>query len=491
MFKSNRFARGGFVKRPLLRFTIFLACALAAALGFANSLTIPNENALPGDSSWELTNPAFNSEIEGYASDVSVQANNAIKFFISTDDPQATVSIYRVGWYGGVGGRKLYGPVTVNTTRQSHPAADPSTGYLDAGWTANLMVWVPSRTAGTLKAWTSGFYLAKVTGTTSGYQCYIPFVVREPNRNSDLLFNSGVLTYAAYDFWGGSCFYSNPRATRISLNRPYQRSYGAGDFLNWEIQMVRFLEREGYDVTYETDIDLHHGRNYWSTHKALLFVGHDEYWTYEMRQNVENARLWTQSIGNFAANTCYWQVRLEPDAAGNADRTIVCYKYDADTLDPYAAIQDPVHQSRITTMWRDPVLNRPEGALFGTEYIGDSFYGDITVTNASHWVFKNSGLTNGSVLTGLLGYEVDGVDTSTPSGATVLSSSTTPFGQSSMAIYTSTAQGTVFSTGSMQWSWGLDSYGTAWLWPQPNYVSPAAQQITRNVLYKFITKKTP
>lgn len=474
----------------LLRSFLFALGAVVAMAASANTIT--NENALPGDPGWELNNPAFNREIEGYSNLTSVQSGNAIKFFISTDDTKSTINIYRVGWYGGVGGRKVYGPVTLRTSRQPMGTPDPVTGYLDAGWKYGTTIWVPSGTPGTAAAWTSGFYVAKITGLTSGYQCYIPFVVREPNRTSDLLFNSGVFTYAAYDFWGGSCFYSSPRATRISLNRPYQRSFGAGDFLNWEIQMVRFLEKNGYDVTYQTDVDLHVGRNYWANHKALLFVGHDEYWTYEMRQNTENALSWGQCIGNFAANTCYWQVRLEPDAAGNANRTIVCYKYDAATSDPYMTMTGAQYQKRITTMWRDPILNRPEGKLFGTQYMGDPYYGDIIVSNTSNWVYKNAGLVDGAVLTGILGYEVDHVDpAASPSNLTILSNSPTTFGPSNMATYIAPSGGTVFSTGSMQWSWGLDGYGTAWLWPQPYYVSAAAQQITNNVLTKFTTGNYP
>ena len=478
-FQSKVGKRWGALVRPLaLGLSLLLAVSAAA-----NPIT--DENKRAGDRAWELDNPAFHREIEGYASETSVQGGNTFKLMLSADDAQCEVDVYRIGWYGGVGGRLVNGPVTVNTSRQATGTPDPTTGYLDANWPVTTTVKVPR------SGWASGFYLVKVTGLTSGYQCYVPFVVRESNRSSDLLFTSGVLTYAAYDFWGGQCFYSGPRATRISLNRPYERSYGGGDFLNWEIQMVRFLEREGYDVTYQTDIDLHHGRNFHANHKALLFVGHDEYWTSEMRQYTEYAKTFGQSIGNFASNTCYWQVRLEPDAGGNSDRTVVCYKYDAAASDPYALKTGSYYKSRITTTWRDPILNKPEAALFGTEYMGDPFYGDMTVTNANHWAFKNSGLTNGSVLTGLLGYEVDKVDTASPSGITVLASEPTTFGASSMAVYTTPAGGTVFSTGSMQWSWGLDAYGTAWLWPQPNYVSPAAQQITRNVLYKLITRRNP
>jgi hypothetical protein len=58
----------------------------------------------------------------------------------------------------------------------------------------------------------------------------------------------------------------------------------------WEYNMVRWLERNGYDVTYSTDIDTHSRPDFWKGHKAWLSVGHDEYWSDEMRRHVEAAR---------------------------------------------------------------------------------------------------------------------------------------------------------------------------------------------------------
>jgi len=89
--------------------------------------------------------------------------------------------------------------------------------------------------------------------------------VRDDQRNLDLLFNSSVNTYEAYNHWGGYSFYlpKLPKlpAIKVSFNRPYPRGNGAGDFLTCEYNMLRFLEREGYDVTHCTDVDIHENGN--------------------------------------------------------------------------------------------------------------------------------------------------------------------------------------------------------------------------------------
>ncbi len=96
---------------------------------------------------------------------------------------------------------------------------------------------------------------------------------------------------------------------------------------SYEYPAVRFLEREGYDVTYATDVNVHENSSLLLSHKADLIFGHGEYWSWEIRTNVVAARDKGVSLGIFAANTCYWQVRYEPSVAGGvADRTLVGYE---------------------------------------------------------------------------------------------------------------------------------------------------------------------
>jgi hypothetical protein len=206
-----------------------------------------------------------------------------------------------------------------------------------------------------------------------------------------------------------------------------------------------------------------------------------------MRNAIEQARDSTQKVnlGFFSANTGYWRVRMEPSTSGVPNRVMVCYKDAA--LDPQGT----------TGLWRDPPNNRPENGLIGVMYVGDNSYDqlggyDFVVTNSADPYYANTGLTNGTHLSQLVGYEWDAVvnNSFTPSGITILSSSPTtattiapslPPGTSpniSNAVrYTAPSGAKVFATGSIQWMWGLDSLNTS-----PPRVDVRAQQLFVNVL---------
>ncbi|MEO5968548.1 MAG: N,N-dimethylformamidase beta subunit family domain-containing protein, partial [Bdellovibrionia bacterium] len=243
-----------------------------------------------------------------------------------------------------------------------------------------------------------------------------------------------------------------------------------------EYNMVRFLEREGYDVTYATDVDTHENPDLLLSHKGFLSVGHDEYWSKEMRDHVEAARDSGIHLGFFAANVSNWQIRFEPSNFNEvADRTITCYK-DGNL--------DPIKDNQVTFNWRSPSVNRPEAQMIGVMYRFDPVNADIVIENNSHWVFDNTGLKSGDHLPGLLGYEVDQIFDSSPAGIVRLAHS--PYliegvGHfSDMTIYTAPSDAFVFATGSMQWNWGLDDYGAPQL--RPALSSFGAQQMTRNIL---------
>src|SRR4051794_3823633 len=54
---------------------------------------IQDENALPGTTSWQLTNPATNREIEGYASVTSVNQGKKISLFVNTADANYAIDV--------------------------------------------------------------------------------------------------------------------------------------------------------------------------------------------------------------------------------------------------------------------------------------------------------------------------------------------------------------------------------------------------------------
>src|SRR5438105_7426078 len=393
-----------------------------------------------------------------------------------------------MGWYGGAGARRVLGPVSLPGVRQTIPAPDPTTGIIECHWTSPYSVAVGTD-------WTTGIYLVKLTAGTGGQQKFVKFVVRDDASTANHYFQEAVTTAEAYNNWGGKSLYSfnstnSQQAVKVSFDRPFSDGGGTGTFLwQWEYNMVRFLEREGYDVAYCTNIDTARLGTLLLLHKDFIDVGHDEYWSWDMRSNVENARAQHINLAFFAGNTCYWQIRLEPNSSGAADRTIVAYKETALTQDPYAIDKTKTNNNLVTTNWRSAPVNDPESKLVGVMYQYNPVNADIVIDNVSGapWVFTGTGLTTGSHLGGLLGYEVDAIATGSPSPITRLGHS--PYQNTSvnppvtnysdMTVYTGSGA-TVFATGSIQWAWGVDSWNAG-----ASLVNPAAQQITRNVLHQF------
>ncbi|MCB0142669.1 MAG: hypothetical protein KDE50_22395, partial [Caldilineaceae bacterium] len=332
----------------------------------------------------------------------------------------------------------------------------------------------------------------------NGYGNYIPFVVRDDNRNGGFLFQSGVTTYQAYNnfpddgFTGKSLYTVNsygantisgsPSAVKVSFNRPYANN-GAGDFFKWEYNLLRWLEKEGYDLVYSTDFDLHNNPSRPLDFTAFLSAGHDEYWTKPMYDAVENARDAGVHLAFFGANHIYWQARLEPDSNGNPDRTMVVYK-NGDI--------DPVSDPALTTIkWRD--LGRPEQELIGIQYASynDSSNNNTNyvVANSNNWIYNGTGFADGDSVTNIVGYEVDSYQPVYPlpanlnysllsnssfidaDGATIVANS---------SIYQAPSGAWVFAAGTMSWSWALDRVG---------YTDARIQQTTHNVLNQFLSSQ--
>lgn len=495
------------------------------------------ENKKNGTTEWQLTNPAIKHEIEGYASLTSVNRGEEIKLFVNTKEPSYTIEIFRMGWYDGAGGRKMASAIKRNAVKQPLPIVTQDTGLIECNWLDPYTLKIPNNPNDPTQ-WMSGFYLAKLTASKSSKQSYIIFVVRDDSRPSDILFQSSVTTYQAYNNWGEMSLYRwnsrGKQASKVSFNRPYAASpnrlaaygIGAGEFLTnvqpkrrtssagWEYNMVRWLEREGYDVTYSTDIDTHNNlievqssKPILWLHKAFLSVGHDEYWSWQMRQNVQAAREQGVSLGFFSSNTCYWQIRFEPSLiTREINRTIVAYKEGVD-LDPFSRDNNPKNDYLVTTRWRNKPVSLPEDALLGVMFETFQVNADIVIDRtAPNWLLagtqlsmddnKISAQANNKQplqeirLVGLLGYEVDRMFGNAPTNTVRIAHSPYKYNSgtrySDMTIYTTKSGAKVFATGSMQWSWGLDDFNAPQL--RPSVLSTDAQAMTHNILAQMINK---
>src|ERR1700730_14082821 len=204
----------------LLFFLVIDTLKLSSRAQSPNPIELENQNA--GTSGWRLNNVANNREIEGYASLTSVDAGKQVSIFVNTIDPEYTLTVYRIGYYGGHGARQMTQPVTRNGIVQPIPTPDPITGLVECQWTDPYVFNVPPN-------WVSGFYLVKLVCSQSGKQRYVFFVVRNDGRTSSLIFQNAVSTYQAYNAWGGKSLYAfnsqgNVAATKVSYNRPYDDS---------------------------------------------------------------------------------------------------------------------------------------------------------------------------------------------------------------------------------------------------------------------------
>ena len=471
--------------------------ATAPTVGSVNFTAIAGnaiyfENQKPGtpDFLTFLSMRYTSTVIAGYTGAPSVNRGGSLSFKVSTPQPGPyTIDVYRLGYYGGTGGRLVTSSGSLNGATQAPCAVtNQATLLVECNWSTSYTLSVGAD-------WVSGLYLAKLVHTATGKEHPVFFVVRDDASNSKVLFQSSRSTALAYNSYGtatqqyslyGYNSTNGTRALKVSLDRPSRELEDYNALLIHEFNMAAWLESQGYDVSYTSNFDVHTNPASLLQHKAFLSVGHDEYWSKEMRDGIEQARDAGVNLGFFSANTAYWRVRFEPSSTGVPNRVMVCYK------DPVAS-PDPIAP---TYTWRDPLNNRPENALLGIMYIGDgtALYGgyNFVVANNSDPYYANTGVSLGTTFSQLVGYEWDGVVNNgfTPPGLVVLGSSPVtanawPEGDSthtaaqvsSAARYTAASGAKVFSTGTIQWMWGLNSIGV-----NPPRVDARVQQMTVNVL---------
>jgi NHL repeat len=362
----------------------------------------------------------------------------------------ATWELWRLGYYGGAGGRKVLagGPVAVPVWTPA--ILEPATGAVSAGWPATFQIRLPPDAV-------TGFFVVKLMSEALG-QTFAFFVVRERTPGAPILYPVSTNTYQAYNTWGGTSLYANNRsdwtpshAYAVSFDRPYNHGSGTGEFLSKDRDFLTFSEGQGYDIAYVTDTDLDADPTLVAHRRMVLFQGHSEYWTLGMRDAVEGAIRHGTNVGFFAANDAYWQTRFSTAAR----RLLVSYKEFA-ALDPMQAVAPKL----ITAQWRDPRVGRPENAMIG-EMFGDWIWtaAPLAVADPTSWVWTGSGVDASSTIPGVYGVEVDHrvVNGAQPAGVEVLGNALVEghgaqFSWAETTVYTASSGARVFSSGSISWS---------------------------------------
>jgi hypothetical protein len=293
--------------------------------------------------------------------------------------------------------------------------------------------------------WSSGYHAVTLRAGDEHADAF--FVVRAADRaRAPILLVLSTATYDAYNDWGGPSLYTG--GTTVSMQRPMARGFltkpephrrkmqphpdreglwffewaeplglsvwsGGAGWWNWERAYLRWAERAGYRIDVAISTDLETVPDVLQGYRLFTCAGHDEYWSWGMREALDRHTTGGGNAAIWSGNTCYWQVRFDHDAG-----TMTCFKYRSDE-DPVVGTTD---ERRLSGPWSDRRVAWPETQTIGLTFTrgGYSRYGlgvprasgAFTVQRPDHWLFDGTDLSYGDALgldDAIVAYEVDGV----------------------------------------------------------------------------------
>jgi hypothetical protein len=443
------------------------------------------ENAKQGTTDWHLHGDGA-VPINGFANLTAARAGQKVTLYVTTEAVKYHISAYRIGYYGGKGGRLVW------RSGELKGVAQPACSIAAATRMVACDDWAPSTSLTIGPEFVQGDYLFKLVADP-GQQSYIPLTVWDPSSHATYVVQNSVLTWQGWNNWGGYDMYGGAppgqtpqyadRAYVESFDRPYANGSGAADFMALEYPLVYWAEEHGLDVTYWTDVTFSQHPGLLAHHRALLTLGHDETWTLPERNGVIAARAEGVNVVYFGASPVLRHARLQDSPMG-ADREEV--EYRDPQLDPIYAT-DPEDATGDT--WSQPPADAPPSEVVGDTYEGYGLDDPLVVTDAAEWPFAGTGLTNGTQLMGVIAGDYDSYNTASPGPPNVEILAHSPVHPevgnspySDMTYYTwAGGGGGVLATGTIGWVPALSSCRGQ----LPACPSGAVQAVTGNILSLF------
>ncbi len=424
--------------------------------------------------------------IEGYTDQVSYAPGEVLKLHISSATPKFNMEIARLGAKREV----VWQKENITGKVQSIPANASSHG---CQWPESIAIPIS-------RDWQTGYYSVKLG--EKNRDAY--FIVRPDKPAAKILIQLSTNTYNAYTNWNGYSLYAyhakhKVQGRRVSFNRPQ-----FSQFTNWEHPFVAWAESNGYELDYCANSDLEFHPELLKQYKLVLSVGHDEYWSSSMRDNLEQFIGQGGNVAFFSGNTCCWQVRSEENG-----RALACWKQSFGD-DPFYASGN---HKLLSTLWSHFLVGRPENTLTGVGFLWGGYRkshgqfmtepAEYTVHRPDHWLYAGTNLKCGDRFGNkdtIVGYECDGCELTwkdglpfpthsdgTPENFEVLATCPARWhpddcewyekwekGRTGNAVFGSYVRGgTVVTVGSTDWSHGLRGK------------DPVVEQITKNVLNKL------
>ena len=404
------------------------------------------ENARHGTAFWYIHNVGAPDAIEGYADQVSVLPGQSFRLFVSTTSPRFRVQAFRMGWYHGRRARQVWQSGEVKGQVQAQPTIARGTRMVSTRWRPSLTV----PTTG----WPEGAYLLRLDASR-GPERYVPVTVRSATTAGKVVLVMGVTTWQAYNLWGGYSLYDGPggvasRSYAVSFDRPYDQN-GASLFTVFDEPALAVAEHTpGVPLAYETDVDLDRDPGLLAGARAVISLGHDEYYSAAMRQALLDARGAGTNLAFLGANAMYRHIRFASSALGS-DRIEICYKEAA--LDPLYGVRN----SQTTQNWRDPPDPRPESVITGVFYECNPVSAPYVVVDPKNWIFAGTGVHKGTSFPGMVGPEYDRVNPAVPFPRPLEILAHSPLTCDGVNTYADSAYYTVpsgagvFAAGTMRW----------------------------------------
>jgi hypothetical protein len=465
--------------------------------------SIATENGARGTRAWRLPGPAgevggrAHGAVTGYVGAPAVAPGQMQRIYVSAPGSHSLrIRVFRIGWYGGAGGREVLRSASLRVVRQPPCRHSFQTGLTECRWHPTLSFPIPS-------ALPTGVYIAKLSSARGQRDCL--FVVRS-TRPQPLLAQLPTATYEGYNAWGGDSLYPGgtyrvgvtrtTQGVEVSYQRPYDSATGAGQFFARDVAMVWFLERYRYPVSYTTSESVDANPAQLARHRAVVDFGHSEYWSQRQASAFARARNGGASLLFLSSDTMAWRVRYA--ARGN---TIVAYKEfvkrDPDRATPTGRFPDG-SASLMGSAYRGCIT--PRLSVTGPpRYV---YYAWIAAPGLRPaWLFAHTGIHARTRIPGIVGYELDMRTRATPRGAQtigggVASCMSTEAGEPAPApgqnlaqttLYTTRRGALVFSSGTLGWELGLEPVPSASPYA-PRTPDPRVVAMTRNLLGRVLRK---
>ncbi|HYA44813.1 MAG TPA: N,N-dimethylformamidase beta subunit family domain-containing protein, partial [Acidimicrobiales bacterium] len=438
------------------------------------------ENAKPGTKAWRLAPDEHGASINGFASLTAASEGQNVVFYVTTRAPRYHMDAYRMGYYGGAGGRLIWESGALKGVAQ------PACTLAAVINMVSCDDWAPSIALTMGSRFPQGDYLFKLVADP-GRQSYVPLAVWDPTSRATYVVQNSVLTWQGWDDWGGYDMYAPAPLSNFarveSFDRPYANGDGAADFLTIEFPFVYWAEERGLDLTYWTDVTLAQHPGLLVNHKCLITLGHDETWTLVERNGVIAARARGVNVVFFGAAPVLRHARLAPSPLGD-DREEIDYRNPS--ADPIYATNP---QDATGNTWAQPPAAAPPSEIEGESYQGYGLDDPMVVTDPVAWPWAGSGAAGGMQLKGVEAGDYDAYDVSEPNPPNVEILAHSPvhpqvghIGYSDMTYYTwDNGGGGVLATGTIGWIPALEACRGVPPWCP----SQVVRAVTGNILRLF------